>query len=308
MVTRELIVSVPDERLAERLEPAPPGVRYVVWPMRGPSPEPRLDLVVPPYTGLSRALEQLPGVEASVIQGQAIGYDGVERLLPPGVLYCNAAGVHEASTAELAVALALASLRGIPDFVRRQDRGDWQWLRYDSLADKTVLVIGQGGIGRAAAERFAPFEADLVRVATTARTDALGPVHAVDELPELLPHADVVVLAVPLTDATTHLVDDSFLSRMKDGALLVNVSRGRVVDTDALIDHASRGRIRAALDVMEPEPLPAGHPLWRTPGILITPHVGGNTTAMAPRVERLIRTQVERMLAGEEPVNVVLRT
>ena len=304
----ELIVSVPDERMATRLRPAPAGARYVVWPMSGPPPEPRIDLVVPPYAGLARILAELPRVEMSVIQSQAIGYDGVAELLPPGIVYCNAAGVHEASTAELAVTLTLASLRGIPDFVRRQDRGDWQWLRYDALADKTVAVVGQGGIGRATAERFAPFEVDLVRVASTARKDAEGVVHGADELPGLLADADVVVLAVPLTAATTHLVDDAFLSRMKDGALLVNVSRGRVVDTDALLDHARRGHVRAALDVVEPEPLPEEHPLWRTPGILITPHVGGNTTAMAPRMDRLIREQIDRMLAGEEPANIVLRT
>lgn len=304
---RELIVSVPDETMAQRLQPAPEGARYLVWPMREPSPEPRIDLLVPPYTGLKRALTQLPSVEVSVIQAQAIGYEGVAELLPPGTIYCNAAGVHEASTAELAVALTLASLRGIPDFVRRQDRGEWNWVMNDALADKTVLIIGQGGIGRAAAARFAPFEVNLVRVATSARVDAAGRVHGTDELPVLLPHADVVVLAVPLTETTTNLVDDDFLSQLKAGALLVNVSRGRVVDTDALIEHANRGRVRAALDVMEPEPPQADHPLWHTPGILISPHVGGNTTAMAPRVDRLIRTQLERMLAGEEPVNVVLR-
>jgi phosphoglycerate dehydrogenase-like enzyme len=145
-------------------------------------------------------------------------------------------------------------------------------------------------------------------MATTARTDELGAVHAVSELAELLPEADVVLLAVPLTPATTRLVDAGFLSSMKPGALLVNVSRGAVVDTDALVASARDGRVRAALDVTDPEPLPADHPLWTTPGILISPHVGGDSTAMAPRMERLIREQAVRLVRGEEPLNVVLRT
>jgi phosphoglycerate dehydrogenase-like enzyme len=148
----------------------------------------------------------------------------------------------------------------------------------------------------------------VVRVAGHARTDERGPIHAIDEVHSLLPHADIVIIAVPLGPATTHLVDEDFLAAMPDGALLVNVSRGAVADTDALVRHAMSGRLRLALDVTDPEPLPAGHPLYGLPNVLITPHVGGASTAMLPRMARLVRAQVERMLAGEPPLNVVLRT
>ncbi len=272
------------------------------------APPADLTMAVVPYMSPLSLLRALAGTTVSVVQSQSIGYDGVADLLPAGVTYCNAAGVHEASTAELAVALTLASLRGLPAFTTAQAERRWAHERFDSLADKRVLVIGQGGIGRAAAERFRPFDVDLVRVATTARTDEDGAVHAVSELATLLPESDVVLLAVPLNPATTRMVDDHFLAAMKPGALLVNVSRGAVVDTDALVAHARDGRVMAAMDVTDPEPLPPDHPLWSIPGILITPHVGGDSTAMAPRMERLIHNQVTRLVRGDEPLNAVLRT
>ena len=292
--------------MCQRLENVA-GASFVVWDMIS-TPPADLTMAVVPYMSPLSLLRAVTGTTVSVVQSQSIGYDGVADLLPAGVTYCNAAGVHEASTAELAVALTLASLRGLPAFTRAHDERRWAHERFDALADKRVLVIGQGGIGRAAAERFRPFEVDLVRVATTARTDESGAVHAVSELPALLPEADIVLLAVPLNSATTRLVDDRFLSAMKPGALLVNVSRGGVVDTDALVAHARDGRVTAALDVTDPEPLPPDHPLWSTPGIVITPHVGGDSTAMAPRMERLIRDQVARLVRGGSVRNVVLRT
>ena len=132
------------------------------------------------------------------------------------------------------------------------------------------------------------------------------PVHGVDELPVLLPQTEIVILTLPGGDETRHIVDDGFLAALPDGALVVNVGRGPLIDTDALVEHVRRGRIRAALDVTDPEPLPAGHPLWGLPGVLISPHVGGASSAMRPRIARLVRTQIERMRAGEPPLNVVI--
>jgi phosphoglycerate dehydrogenase-like enzyme len=177
-----------------------------------------------------------------------------------------------------------------------------------SLADRTVLLLGYGGVGKAVEERLAGFETTVVRVASQAREDITGHIHGIDELPALLPRADVVVVGVPLSEATTHLVDDQFLSLMPDGALLVNIARGAVADPDALLDHARRGRLRFALDVTDPEPLPDGHPLFALPNVLITPHVGGASSAMMPRMGRLLRRQVDRMLRGDEPLNVVVRS
>ncbi|GAA4950793.1 hypothetical protein GCM10023238_16380 [Streptomyces heliomycini] len=148
----------------------------------------------------------------------------------------------------------------------------------------------------------------MVRVARSARTTERGPVHPLTELPALLPEADVVVLSTPLTETTRHLVDAGFLARMKDGALLVNVARGGVVDTKALLTELESGRVTAALDVTDPEPLPSEHPLWRAPGVLISPHVGGATSAFRPRAERLLVRQLRRHLNQEELDNVILVT
>lgn len=308
MTESRLTVSFPGNALREAVGELPEGARSVQWDMQGPAPRAQLDIVVPPYMGAKKTLNHLDSVTTRLVQSQSIGYDGVLQLLPPGVVYANAASVHETSTAELALALTLASQRGIPDFVRAGDAGQWAPARHASLADRTVLLLGHGGVGKAIEARLLPFEATVVRVAGHARTDERGPVHAIKELPALLPGADIVILAVPLGPSTTHLVNEDFLAAMPDGALLVNVSRGAVADTDALVRHAATGRLRLALDVTEPEPLPTGHPLYGLPNVLITPHVGGASTAMLPRMARLLRRQVERMLAGEPPLNVVLRT
>ncbi|KAB2974931.1 MULTISPECIES: 2-hydroxyacid dehydrogenase [unclassified Streptomyces] len=257
-----------------------------------------------------RPLPAMTAVE--VVQTLSAGTDHVEpglRHLPPGVRLCNARGVHEASTSELTLALVLASLRGIPDFVRAQDKGEWRGGFRPALADKNVLIVGYGSIGAAIEDRLVPFEvARVARVARSARTTARGPVHPLTDLSALLPDADVVILSTPLTEATRHLVDAAFLARMKDGALLVNVARGGVVDTKALLAEVETGRITAALDVTDPEPLPPAHPLWRAPGVLISPHVGGPTSAFLPRAKRLLVDQLTRWVNREPLRNVILTT
>jgi phosphoglycerate dehydrogenase-like enzyme len=217
------------------------------------------------------------------------------------VLLCNGRGIHNASTAELALTLTLASLRGLPGFVDDQHAHRWSQGFRESLADKTVLIVGYGDIGRDIERRLVPFEVDVLRVARSAKPG----VHAWSELADLLPQADVVVLIVPGTSETRGLVDASFLQRMRDGALLVNVARGPVVVTDDLVAALETGRVRAALDVTDPEPLPEDHPLWSAPNVLITPHVGGATPAMWPRAYRLVREQLERFARDEPLVNVM---
>ncbi|GAA2400249.1 2-hydroxyacid dehydrogenase [Streptomyces glaucosporus] len=291
----------------------PGSFRYVHWGGEGEFPADPAHCVfyaVPYMKGQAVAVRPLAHMtNVRVVQTLTAGVDHMEPAvpqLPRGTLLCNARGVHEASTAELALTLALASLRGIPAFVRAQDAGEWRQGFRPALADRTALIVGYGSIGAAIEERLAPFEPAAVhRVARTARTAPRGPVHAHADLPRLLPEADVVFLVTPLTEATRGLVDASFLARMKDGALLVNVARGAVVDTGALLAELESGRLRAALDVTDPEPLPPGHPLWRAPGVLITPHVGGPTSAFAPRARRLLRAQLRRFAAGEPLENVV---
>ncbi|WP_438856131.1 2-hydroxyacid dehydrogenase [Agromyces sp. M3QZ16-3] len=310
-----LVVTVPGATLLRALQQTPggvpAGVDVVEWDMAGPPPEAAsggLGIVVPPYMGASARLGVLDGLDVGLVQSQSIGYDDVPAALPPGHVFANAASVHEASTAELAVGLAIAAQRGIPDFVRAADEGRWAPARHASLADRRVLLIGYGGVGRAIEERLAGFEVELTRVASRARDDDRGRIHGVDELPVLLPDAEVAIVVVPLSDDTTALVDAAFLAALPDGALLVNVARGAVADTEAILAEATSGRLRFALDVTDPEPLPEGHPLFALPNVLVSPHVGGATTAMMPRMARLLRDQIERMLRGDEPRNVVLRS
>ena len=305
---KRLVVSVPDGELLAALQPLPSGVEAVVWDLVSPPPVLRIDLVVPPYMGdWKDRLTAVAGVRPRLVQSQMLGYDGVAERLPIGIPFAAAVGVHESSTAELAVGLIIASLRRIDAYVREAAAGTPQRpVRGTSLADRRVLLLGVGGVGRAIARRLEPFEVDLVRVGRTARTDLTGPVHGLAELPSLLPGAEVVVLAVPLDPSTTGLVDSRFLSALPDGALLVNVGRGPLVDTAALVEATADGRIRAALDVTDPEPLPVGHPLLTSPHVLVVPHVGGNSTAMRPRVVALVRAQLARLAAGEPPLHVVL--
>ena len=308
MNSPRLLVSVPGTTLHEALGGAPDGVEIIEWDMSGPAPVDSIDIVVPPYMDMTSKLAQLENAKTRLVQSQMIGYDGVEKALPIGHVFANAVTVYETSTAELALALILASQRGIPGFVRAANEGRWTPQTCESLADRTVLLVGYGGVNKAIEARLVPFETTVMRIARTARADEHGSIYGLDSLPELLPEADIVVIGVPLNESTNHLVDDSFLSLMRDGSLLVNIARGPVADTDALLAHAASGRIRLALDVTDPEPLPPGHRLFALPNVLISPHVGGASTAMMPRMARLVNEQIARMLRGDEPVNVVLRS
>lgn len=308
MKSSRLLVSVPDAHVRNLFKEAPRGVEFIEWDMTGPAPVDAIDIVVPPYMGSKGELAQLASVKTRLVQSLSLGFDGVEKVLPPGHVFANAASVHETSTAELTLALILASQRGIPDFVRAAAEGRWAPELLSSLADRTVLLIGYGGVGQAIEARLLPFEVTMLRVARTERSDQRGVIHGIRSVPALLPMADIVVVAVPLTDETTHLVNDAFLTLMRDHSLLVNIARGKVADTDALLSHASAGRLRLALDVTDPEPLPDGHPLFGLANVLITPHVGGATTAMLPRVVHLLNEQFARMLRGDKPLNVVLRS
>ncbi len=259
---------------------------------------------VPPYTFDPRVLEVIPRFPAlQVVQLLTAGYEHAESFVPAGVSMANARGVHDASTAELAMALILASQRELDRDARAMTSGTWITGPTRALADCTVLIIGAGSIAGALTRRLSGFEAHVVSVASTARHG----VHGIDELTSLLPSADVVVLLVPLTPTTEGLLGASEFAACKPGALIVNVARGRVVDTDALVTACRSGQVRAALDVTDPEPLPPGHPLWTTPGVLVSPHRGGNSAAFLPRARRLVRDQVARFVAGAPLANLVDR-
>lgn len=289
---------------------AVPGLDTVTWDLHGPHPHgDEIAVVVPPYLDPDQQLDLLGTLpKLKVVQLLTAGYDNVLRHLPDGVTLCSGGGIHDASTAELALTLTLAALRGIPDFVRAQDRREWIPTRiWPALADRRVLVVGYGKVGRAIAQRLLAFETTVTAVASRARDgdDLVARVHGIDELAALLPDHDVVIVITPLTEATTGLVDRQFLAAMRDGALLVNVARGKVADTDALVAEAASGRLRIAVDVTDPEPLPRDHPLWTTPNVLVSPHVGGASTAFRPRAVALLQRQLGAYAAGQPLDNVV---
>ncbi len=307
------VILLPWHSHADALGGATDRLEVHVWADGEPPPDDdvlaRVTVYVPPYLGGRPALEAMARMPAlRTVQSLWAGVDAVWPFLPDGVALHNAAGVHDASTAELAVGLALTRLRGLDDFARNQATGSWLPRTNDSIADKRVLILGFGRIGQAIERRLDGFECEVVRVARTARTLEDGrTVHGMAELDGLLPTADVVILILPATPETVGLVDAAFLARMPRGALLVNVARGPVVVTDDLVAALHAGRVRAALDVTDPEPLPADHPLWSAPGVLISPHVGGNSTAFEPRARRLVAAQIRRLRAGEPLDNLLTR-
>ena len=270
----------------------PAGVRCDVVDINKVLPDPHdVEFVVLPYGPNDTALASLSGMRRlKVVQSLAAGVDRVRPHVPPGATLCSGRGAHDTATAELAVALVLAVTRGLPKFAAAQAIREWQPQMTPGLADQRVLVVGHGSIGAAIVARLRSFEADVIPVARRPRTG----VRATTDLPGLLPDADVVILAVPLTNETQGLVDADFLSRMRSGALLVNVARGAVVVTDDLLIALHSGQVKAALDVTDPEPLPRSSPLWDAPNLILTPHVGAQSKVMPSRVQRLICEQVHR--------------
>ena len=303
-----LVADVPHRR---ELEPLPDGVELVA------EPDAEVEFVVfgPELPADTAALfAQLPNLR--VVQSLSAGVDSLLSLVPEGVVLCGASGAHDIAVAEWVVAMLLALRRRLPEFHELQRRAEWDknagdWITtgpssvgpVSDLDGSTVLILGHGSIGRAVAARLAPFGVHVVGIARHARADA----ESLDALPRLLPEADAVVLLVPLSVETKGIVDAKFLARMKEGALLINAARGGIVDTSALLDALSAGRIRAALDVTDPEPLPPDHPLWQAPNVLITPHVAGGTTRWRSRAYRLAGEQLRRYVAGEPLLNVSSR-
>ncbi len=307
MNTETLVVSVPDADLSREVG-ARRGVLLVEWDLNGPPPVAHFDLVVLPYGGDPANLRRLRDTKTRLIQSQSIGYDGIEAFLPRDTLYANASSVHEASTAELAVALILASERHLDDFVRDALTGTWRPRPSTGLAGRHVVVLGAGGVGAAVIERLKPFDIEMSIVASTERTSQLGHIHGVADLDGLLEEADILVVCLPLTPRTRDIIDDRRLSLLAAGSLVVNVGRGPTVNGAALLRHAQSGRIRVASDVFDPEPLPTGNPFYSLENVIVAPHVGGGTSGMLSRVATLVRHQIDSLLHAEPPLNVVIST
>ncbi len=258
---------------------------------------------VPTYMGGRPALEltkKMPNLK--ILQMPNAGYDDALEFVRDGMMLCNGRSIHDDSTAELAVGLTIASLRGFADFVRNQDKSSWVHVRNQSINDKRVGIIGFGSIGSTIAKMLSGFSVEVIPFTQSGRDNTI----AISNLDKHLPTLDVVILILPLTAESKHLFNAQRLALMKDGALLVNVARGPIVDTNALVKELNSGRITAALDVTDPEPLPSDHPLWKAKGVLISPHVGGNTSAFEKRARRLIESQLQLLAQGKSLNNVIV--
>jgi phosphoglycerate dehydrogenase-like enzyme len=293
---------MPQRAGCEAVGELPEDVRLSVVPHDGELPDGILEAeFLVPLSGDPRLDELLPQMKAlRVIQTLSAGVDWVPHT-PPGVTLCDASGARDIAVAEWVMATILASLKDLGELRDSQRERHWKWRQCSELAGTTVLILGYGSIGRAVEKRLAPFGVEIIRVARHAR-EGVHPEHA---LRSLLPAADVVVVLLPLTPETTGLLDAETLDALRPGALLVNAARGPILDTDALLELLRTGRARAALDVTDPEPLPADHPLWGAPGVLITPHLAGDTVAADRRAFALIGEQVRRYVRGEPLINVV---
>ncbi|MBO0852790.1 MAG: phosphoglycerate dehydrogenase [Nocardia sp.] len=282
------LAHLPDVRvLPYRPGDLPPGAHTA----RVLIPEIHVDLVELAHT--------LPDLR--LVQLLTSGADGWIGRLPEGVLLSNARGAHGAGVAEWVLGALITLYREFPAFARHRQEQRWNTHPTDTLYHKRILILGAGDLARALTDVLAPFRTAITLVGRTARTG----VHGVNELTELLPHHDVVVLAVPLTEHTRGLIDTATLARMPDGAILVNVARGPIVDTDALVAELDSHRLRAAVDVTDPEPLPPHHRLWYAPGLLLTPHTAGTSSHNARSAYAVAATQIEHFLAGRPLDNIV---
>ena len=263
-----------------------------------------INFYVPSYMGGAAALSyaaKMPNLK--VLQMPNAGYDDALAYVRPGLTLCNASGVHDASTAELAVGLALASRRGFPEFIRDQIAGTWDHRRFTSLSDSNIGVIGFGSIGKQVVKNLSGFDVNVTSFSKSGRDGSVK----IEELDKHLPNLDIVILILPLTDESRHMFNQERLAKMKDGALIINVARGPIIETDALIAELNSGRLFAALDVTDPEPLPAGHRLWSAKNLLLVPHVGGNSTAFEPRGRRLVESQLALLAEGKTLNNIVAK-
>ena len=297
-------VWLPGQDAAAQLGSLPDGLAADIWDGGEQLPDSvgEVEVVVLPFEvpdSRMPVLAKLPRLR--LIQLMSAGAERVIPFVPPGVRLCNARGAHDPAVAEWIVAVILAQVRQLPRFLAAQQAATWEPARTGSLAGQRVLILGYGSIGAATERLLTPFGVTVQRIARRARKGVSG----VDDLPAALPESDIVIVILPVTPRTTGMVDAQFLRQLHDGALLVNAARGPVVDTGALLAELRSGRLRAALDVTDPEPLPDGDPLWSAPGLLLTPHVGGATPGAGPRAMAIVRDQLARYASGEPLGNIV---
>jgi phosphoglycerate dehydrogenase-like enzyme len=321
-----LRVGYPASLPVELLQLFPSGVELVPVPS-SPKEEIAVDFWIPPPAPIpgQKVWPYLRGV--TIAQSMMAGTEWLTELVGPSVTVCNAQGAHSVSTAEWTLAAILATLKYFPLYGDLQRTADWRGrskasqdyadlhddarpqypaILQEELSAKRILIVGFGDIGKTIEKYLTPFGVEITRVARSERTSPEGVrVEAIQQLDRLLPDADIVILILPHTPESHGLIGARQLALMPRGALLVNAARGPIVQTDALVNALNSGRIRAALDVTDPEPLPSDHSLWKSPNLLITPHVAGSTPQFSPRAIRIAAEQVGRLLRGEPLINVV---
>jgi len=311
IVLRVLVSNETEDQVGVSLLDQVPGVEVITYDPTAISlsdQQRTADVFLPPYRGSERPIplvEQLPNLR--LVQLLSAGIDEWSPHVPPGVMLANARGAHAAPVSEWILSAILTTYRRWPALIRYQDQCTWAHrlpgTDFETLSGKRVLVIGAGAIGTAVARLLPPFGATATLVGRTARDDVRG----VDELPDLVSEHDIVVVICPLTPDTEGLIDTKILAAMPDGALLVNAGRGRIVDTDALVAELAAQRLRAALDVTDPEPLPANHPLWSCSGLIVSPHSARTVPGTSRLCYAVAAQQVAALARGETPSNVAAR-
>jgi phosphoglycerate dehydrogenase-like enzyme len=259
-----------------------------------------IEFYVPSYMGGLKTIEIIPQMKnLKTVHYNQAGYEDILPHIPEGITLCNGTGLHDVSTSELAIGLAIASRRGFAEFMDNQKKGIWHRTRKPALADAHVGIVGYGHIGKRIASLLEMFETTVTAFTRSGNDGSLK----ISEFDDYLPKLDVIFLILPLTAESKNFMSAARLKKMKDGATLVNVARGAIVDTDALVAELHTGRITAGLDVTDPEPLPAGHPLWSAPNVIISPHVGGDSGAFEPRARKMVQEQLSRVAKNEPLAN-----
>lgn len=304
----DLRLLVPDAASAAELEPLTPGVDIQVWNVDSSVEPPRANALFLTRPGDAARMPRLRTIRSlRLVQMVSLGYDWVTPHIPDGVALSNGVGTCESSAAETAMSLILASLKGFARASADRQAKRWQSYNVETIDNAVILLLGVGGVGARLGQYLKAFgPRELIQVGRRARLAEDGSiVYGVSRLPQLLPRADVVVVSLPLNSSTRGIVDSQFLALMRDGAHLVNVGRGELVDTAALLNELNTARLFAGLDVVDPEPLPHDHPLWTAENLVFTPHVGGNTAIHRTRGMQLISMQLRRLASGEPLANVV---
>jgi phosphoglycerate dehydrogenase-like enzyme len=261
-----------------------------------------ISIYVPTYMGGKKSLDPISDLpNLRTVQLLTAGYEDVIPYMSNQLMLCNARGVHDFSTSELAISLILAHFKNHREFAGNQSQGFWNHKTIGSLYVKEIAIIGAGSVAQRLKSMLAPFECKVTMFGQSARDG----VEAISTAQTTIGKFDCVVLLVPLTASTRNLVDGAFLAAMKDGALLVNVARGPVVNTEALCAELKSKRLFAALDVTDPEPLPKEHPLWELKNCTVVPHVGGDSTAFEPQAHAFLAEQFHRMAQGQQPINII---